>query len=72
MERDISSLAAKYAVIHKLQVVLVKSPKTAGVIDRISSQAGKKFPAGCDIIADTVLLNGFDVTKEVAAELKKR
>lgn len=72
MERDISSLAAKYAVIHKLQVVLVKSPKTAGVIDRISGRYGKKIPAECDIITDTVLLNGFDVTKEIAAELKKR
>lgn len=72
MEHDISSLAAKYAVIHKLQVVLVKSPKIVGVSDRISGQDRKKFPAGYDIITDTVLLNGFDVTKEVAAELKKR
>lgn len=72
MEHDISSLAAKYAVIHKLQIVLVKSPKTAEMIDRISGQYGKKIPAGCDIITDTVLLNGFDVTKEVVAELKKR
>lgn len=71
MEHDISSLAAKYAVIHKLEIVLVKSPKPAGIIDRISGQDGKKFPAGCDIITDTMLLNGFDVTKEVAAELKK-
>ncbi|MDO4203835.1 MAG: hypothetical protein Q4D07_05040 [Selenomonadaceae bacterium] len=71
MERDISSLAAKYAVIHKLQIVLVKSPRTAGIIDRISRQDMKKLPAGCDIITDTVLANGFDITKEVVEELRK-
>ena len=71
MERDISSLAAKFAVIHKLQIVLVKSPNPQGIVDRISREDMKKIPAGCDIITDTVLINGFDVTKEVVEELKK-
>ena len=71
MERDISSLAAKFAVIHKLQIVLVKSPNTSGIISRIHRADMEKLPAGCDIMTDTVLINGFDVTGEVVEELKK-